>query len=158
MLSRSEVEDFLFHETALLDAWQLEEWLALFTQDAVYEVPTAGAADDADSATSLFYIADDYSRLKARVARLMKKEAHSEFPRSHTARMLGNVRILQQNAERAEIRCTFITYRSKRSKTDAFFGHHRYVLKQESALRIASKRSFLDADTLRPQGRVSIIL
>ncbi len=158
MLARAEVEDFLFHETALLDAWRLEEWLALFTEDAVYEVPTAGSADDADSAKSLFYIADDYSRLRARVKRLMSAAAHSEFPRSHTARMLGNVRILRQEQGRAEIGCTFITYRSKRSKTDAFFGHHRYVLDSHGELRIASKRSFLDADNLRPQGRVSIIL
>ena len=134
------------------------EFPDLFTEDAVYEVPTAGSADDADSATSLFYIADDYSRLKARVVRLMSRQAHSEHPRSHTARILGNVRILSQAEGRAEIGCTFITYRAKRSKTDAFFGHHRYVLAQDGGLKIASKRSFLDADNLRAQGRVSIII
>jgi len=37
--TRSEIEDFLYHEAALLDDWQLPEWLALYTADARYEVP-----------------------------------------------------------------------------------------------------------------------
>jgi p-cumate 2,3-dioxygenase beta subunit len=36
---RQEVEDFLFREAELLDNWQLDEWLALFTEDARYVVP-----------------------------------------------------------------------------------------------------------------------
>ena len=47
----------------------------------------------ADPATSLFYIADDYVRLRERVVRLTKKEAHSEFPRSQQRHMISNVRI-----------------------------------------------------------------
>ena len=34
MTSRAEVEDFLYHEAALLDEWRLDEWLALLTDDA----------------------------------------------------------------------------------------------------------------------------
>ena len=29
MVTRAEIEDVLFHEAALLDAWKLEEWLGL---------------------------------------------------------------------------------------------------------------------------------
>jgi p-cumate 2,3-dioxygenase beta subunit len=158
-MNRGDYEDFLFHEAALLDEWRLPEWLALFTEDAIYEVPTAGAANDANSATSLFYIADDHMRLRHRVNRLMKREAHSEFPRSKTMRMIGNVRILNTDGITTEIASAFITYRSKNSATDTFFGHHRYVIKSSGGgPKIAVKRSFLDADNLRPQGRVSIIL
>ena len=39
VVTRAEVEDFLYHEAALLDGWQLDEWLALLTEDARYEVP-----------------------------------------------------------------------------------------------------------------------
>ena len=28
-MTRSEAEDFLFHEAALLDAWKLDEWLSM---------------------------------------------------------------------------------------------------------------------------------
>lgn len=157
--ARADYEEFLFAEAAFLDEWRLEEWLALFTQDAVYEVPTAGASDDADSATSLFYIADDYSRLCHRVRRLMKKDAHSEYPRSHLVHMISNVRILNSDSAGVHVGCVFITMRSKDENTDSYFGHHRYIFRNvDGVMRIASKRSFLDADNLRPQGRVSIIL
>ena len=158
-LKRADYEEFLFAEAALLDEWRLDEWLALFTEDAIYEVPTAGSNEDADSAVSLFYIADDYARLCHRVKRLMKPGAHSESPRSHTARIIANVRILQNHCDKVEVGCRFVTYRTKNGVTDTFFGHHRYVFTtRDSQVRIASKRTFIDAENLRPQGRVSIIL
>ena len=41
--TRLEVEDFLYHEAALLDGWQLDDWTELFTDDAEHIVP---ATDD----------------------------------------------------------------------------------------------------------------
>ena len=87
-VTRTELEDFLFLEAALLDNWQLDEWLALFVEGARYFIPPAGAEDDADPATSLFYVADDYHRLCERVKRLKKRTAHAEFPRSRCRRMV----------------------------------------------------------------------
>jgi p-cumate 2,3-dioxygenase beta subunit len=157
--SRADYEDFLFNEAALLDEWRLDEWFALFVEDAIYEVPTAGAPDDADSAEALFYIADDHARLRHRVERLKKPGAHSEWPRSDTARIISNVRVLSRRGQDTEIGCTFVTYRSKNDITDLFVGHSRYLLRDVGgALRIASKRVLLDMNSLRPQGRVSILL
>src|ERR1700751_3895441 len=85
---RAEVEAFLYAEAALLDEWRLDEWFALFPPGATYEVPPPAAPDDDDSAKALFYIADDYVRLRERVARLGKREAHAEFPRSRLRRMI----------------------------------------------------------------------
>ena len=39
VVTRAEVEDFLYHEAALLDEWKLKEWEALLTDDAAYYVP-----------------------------------------------------------------------------------------------------------------------
>jgi p-cumate 2,3-dioxygenase subunit beta len=158
-VTRGDLEDFLFLEAALLDEWRLEEWLALFEPGARYWVPAAGAPDDADPATTLFYIADDYHRLTERVKRLKKRTAHAEFPPSRCRRLISNVRIL--SAEGAEILATsnYVTYRSKMGKTDTYFGHHRYTLHAApSGLRIARKTTFIDADDLRAQNKVSIIV
>ncbi len=38
--TRQQIEDFLFEEAALLDAWRLDEWLELLTEDATYRVPS----------------------------------------------------------------------------------------------------------------------
>ncbi len=160
ILSRLDFEDFLYHEAALLDAWRLDEWYALFTEDAVYEVPTAGSADDVSSSEALFYIADDHGRLGHRIKRLNKSSAHAEFPHSKTARIIGNVRVLDRRADATEVGCTFVVYRSKDENLHIFAGHIRYLLREDEggALRIASKRVFLDMNSLRSQGRVSILL
>jgi p-cumate 2,3-dioxygenase subunit beta len=157
--SRTEYEDFLFNEAALLDEWRLDEWFALFTEGATYEVPTAGARDDVLSSEMLFYVADDYERLRHRVVRLKKNGAHSEWPRSDGARLISNVRILGSEGSDVSLGCKFVTYRAKDGVTDTFFGHHIYGLRHTAAgLKIASKRTMLDMNNLRPGGRISIIL
>lgn len=159
LFSRSEIEDFLYHEAALLDDWRLEEWFALFAPGATYEVPTAGAKDDVSSAEALFYIADDYDRLRYRVERLNSPTAHAEWPRSDTARIIGNVRVLGIDVAGVQVRCTYVCYRSKNYVTDTFIGHCLYTLVgKPGAIQIASKRVMLDLNSLRQQGKVSIIL
>lgn len=158
-LLKSTCEDFLCHEAALLDDWNLEEWLNLFAEGAIYEVPTTGRPEGVSSADELFYIADDWFRLKHRVARLMKQGAHSEWPRSHCTRSISNVRILSEDADGILVGSVFVTYRSKGDRTDTYFGHHRHVLRQiNGELKIASKVSLLGMGSLRPHGRVSIIV
>jgi p-cumate 2,3-dioxygenase beta subunit len=157
-VTRAEVEDFLYAEAALLDDWRLDEWFALFAPDAVYEVPTAGAPDDDDSAKALFYIADDYVRLRERVARLGKREAHAEFPRSRLRRMVSNVRILSALSGRLRVACNLVCYRAKNGKVDNYFGHVLYELDVSGPRwMIAAKRVMLDMDLLYP-GKVSILL
>lgn len=157
--SRADYEDFLYHEAALLDAWQLEAWLGLFAEGATYEIPTAGRPSDVSSSEELFYIADDWFRLQHRVERLLKPGAHSEWPRSLGLRMIGNVRILGNDERGVRIGCAFTTYRSIADRTDTYFCHHDYRLTEiGGALRISDKRTLLAMSSLRPQGRISIIV
>lgn len=157
--SRADVEDFLFLEAELLDDWRLPEWLELFTDDAHYYVPATDLPPDASPDNNLFYIADDRYRLGERVARLMKKSAHSEQPRSKTRHLFSNVRIRKRSAEALEVGLAFATYRSKDEVSDVYVGAIRYQLvSRDGALRIREKRCQLDMDGLKPQGRISIIL
>lgn len=158
--TRARIEDFLFHEAALLDDWKLDEWLALFTGDARYEVPSADLPRDASPDTNLFYIADDAFRLGERVKRLQKKTAHSEYPRSKTRHLVSNVRVLESDATSCRVAAAFLTYRSKDGHTDTYVGSsdYRIVAAADGALRIGYKRCVLDLESLRPQGRVSILL
>lgn len=158
-VTRSEVEDLLYHEAELLDTWQLNEWLTLFTEDGCYYVPSTDLPRDASSDNSLFYIADDPVRLHERVVRLMKKTAHSEYPRSHTRHLVSNVRVLDANADEVKVAAAFVTYRIKFGSTDVYVGSTHYRLRRlHGQLRIVEKRCFLDLESLRPHGRVSILL
>lgn len=158
-ITRSDVEEFLYREAAMLDRWQLEEWLALFTDDAVYHVPTIGTAADVGPENTLFYIADDRARLRERVIRLQKKGAHVEWPRSRTRHMVTNVLIDGRDDHELQVSAAFAVHRFKNAAADVYVGSYRYRLAiLGDGLRIREKRSMLDMDALRPHGRVSILL
>jgi p-cumate 2,3-dioxygenase beta subunit len=158
-ITRDDVEDFLYQEAELLDEWRLPEWLALFTDDAHYLVPSTDLSRDASPDNNLFYIADDRFRLGERVARLMKRTAHSEYPRSKTRHLVSNVRIRNRTPDALEVGAAFVTWRTKDGVTDTYIGSNRYqIVPGAAGLRIREKRCHLDLDGLRPQGRVSILL
>ena len=158
-VTRTEAEDLLFEEADLLDQWQLEQWLALYTEDAAYLVPSTDLAPGADPAKTLFYIADDHARMTQRVLRLQKKSAHSEWPRSRTRHLVSNVRVGMAQGDETPVSAAFVTFRSKNGVTDTYMGRALYRLKRiDGALRIREKRCELDLDGLRPHGRISIIL
>ena len=158
-VNRGDREDFLYGEAALLDAWQLEEWLELFVDGASYWVPPAGAEDSVDPSTTLFYVADDWFRLQERVKRLGKKTAHVEYPKSLCRHLISNVRILGGSDTDFKVTSNFVTYRSKGGITETYLGHHLYdMCLMEGSIRIKHKSSFLDIDDINEQGKVSIII
>jgi p-cumate 2,3-dioxygenase beta subunit len=156
-VTRGEVEDFLYEEAALLDAWKLDEWLALLTDDATYRVPS-NDRPDSDPRGTLFTIADDIARIRSRVTRLKDRNAHAEYPPSRTRRLISNLRIVEKNPLRVE--ANFVVYRH-RSNDDVrqYVGRYRYVLrKTDGKLKIASREAVLDAMELASLGAVSFIL
>jgi p-cumate 2,3-dioxygenase beta subunit len=158
-VTRSDVEEFLYREAAMLDRWQLEQWLALYTEDAIYHVPTIGTAPETGPENTLFYIADDRTRLRERVIRLQKKGAHVEWPRSRTRHLVTNVLIDERSESELQVSAAFAVHRFKNAAADVYVGSYRYRLAiTDEGLRIREKRAMLDMDALRPHGRVSILL
>ena len=160
LLLRLEVEDFLFHEPQLLDAWRLPEWSELFTDDGRYEVASMSEDQpwEASPATSIFLISDDRAQLRLRAERLMKKTAHCEYPHSKTRHIIANVRCRPVGEEIA-VEANFVAYRTKSGRTSRYMGEAHYRLVRDGmTLRIRAKRCALDLDTLNDQGRMTIIL
>jgi p-cumate 2,3-dioxygenase subunit beta len=156
-VSRAEIEDFLYQEAALLDAWKLDQWLALLAEDATYRVPS-NDRPESDPRGTLFTIADDMARLRSRVTRLKDRNAHAEFPPSRTRRIISNVRIVEKNPLRVE--ANFVVYRYRRNEdVRNYVGLYRYSLRREGGqLRIAAREAVLDAMELGSLGAVSFIL
>ena len=159
MPTRSEVEEFLYREAALLDEWCLEEWLALLTEDARYLVPS-NDAPDGDPANTLYTIADDIQRIRGRVRRLNDPGAHAEFPHSRTRRIISNVRIVGDGEGELEVAANFVVYRFRRNeRVGEYVGRYRYRLRVvDGALRIAFREAILDAQELGGLGSVAFIL
>lgn len=158
-VTRQQVEDFLYEEAALLDAWRLDGWLALLTDDAVYRVPS-NDRPESDPKDTLFIIADDVHRIRARVTRLKDRNAHAEYPPSRTRRIISNVRIVAQNGSELGVAANFVVYRFRREeRIREYVGRYRYELRiEEGRLEIARREAILDAMELGSLGSVSFIL
>jgi p-cumate 2,3-dioxygenase subunit beta len=158
-VTRAHIEDFLYQEAALLDEWRLDEWLELLTEDARYQVPS-NDRPDADPANTLFTVADDISRIRARVTRLKDRNAHAEFPHSRTRRLISNVRIVGREGSELRVEANFVVYRFRRDeRIREYVGRYRYVLRHAGgALKIAKREAVIDAMELGTLGSVSFIL
>lgn len=154
---REMVEDFLYQEAALLDAWRLDEWLALFTADGRYVVPTTDLPDG-DPRNDLVFIDDDMVRLRARVERLKSRHGHREYPSSRTRRFITNVRIKMEDGGIA-VTSSFLVYRFRMGESSPYVGWYEHRLKQlDGELKIHRRKAVLDLEALREHGAVSIIL
>ena len=158
LFTRSEIEEFLFDEAALLDEWRLEEWLALMAPDARYLVPPLDAPD-ADHRDTLFLIADDRRTLVSRVRQLLSGTTWAENPRSRTRRLITNVRLLAVDGDEARVTANFAVWRFQHEQSDVYVGQYRHVLvRGPGGLLFRERRAVLDLETLRPHGKLSFIL
>jgi p-cumate 2,3-dioxygenase beta subunit len=155
---RQEVEDFLYKEADLLDRWHLDEWLELLTDDATYQVPPTDVPGG-DAKSTLFIIADDNSRIRARVKQLMGKSAWAENPPSRTRRLISNVRVLARDGDSIHIAANFAVYRFRHELVDTYVGQYQHELvRRDDGFRIRRRKAVLDIEALRPQGKISFIL
>lgn len=155
---RLEVEHFLYEEAELLDSWRLDDWVALFTEDAINHVP---ALDDPnrDPAESVFLVADDLPRIRSRVRQLLGDSAWAENPRSQTCRLITNIRVISVDGPTVGATANFLVQRCRRERISTFVGQYRYKLvRHELGFKIRERRAILAQDTLREQGIMSIIL
>ena len=159
LLLKEEIEQFLYREAELLDAWKLDDWLKLMTEGASYYVPPTDKPE-ASHEEALFIIADDAVRLKERVIRLKDPSCHVEYPPSRTRRLITNVRIAAAPDGAIGVKANFVVYRNRRGGDKrAFTGEYRYILhRRNGELRIHERRAVLDAEELGELGPVSFIL
>jgi 3-phenylpropionate/cinnamic acid dioxygenase small subunit len=87
---RRAVEEFLYEEARLADSHRYEEWLALWTDDALYWVPAAGGKDT-DPERQASYIYDNIVRLRTRLGMLISGEKFSQLPPSQLVRVVSNI-------------------------------------------------------------------
>ena len=158
-VTRAEVEDFLFHEAALLDSWKLKEWEDLLTDDATYYVPPNDELEG-DYKNTLYIISDDRERIRQRVIRVLDPNCHAEYPRSRTCRLITNVRIMGVEGDLVTVASNFVCYRYRRYQREfVYVGTYEHQLRKTAqGFRIKQRRVFLAAHELGQLGSVSFIL
>lgn len=158
-VTRADVEDFLFREAELLDAWRLDDWAKMLDAEAYYYVPPTDKPE-ASHEDTLFIVADDAVRLRERIIRLKDPSCHVEYPPSRTRRLIANVRLGDIQDDILSVRANFVVYRYRRnSDMRVFTGEYRYRLRiVDAGMRIVERRSVLDVEELGPMGSISFIL
>jgi 3-phenylpropionate/cinnamic acid dioxygenase small subunit len=133
------VEEFLYHEARLLDTQRLEEWLALFTDDATYWVPLEQGQKDPVATSSIIY--DDRTLLELRVKQARHPRAHARLPLARTLHQVGNVAVTKDEANDLTVRSNLVLveYRAEKQRVWGALIEHRLRRAGES-YRIAHKR------------------
>lgn len=137
---RPAVENFLYSEARLLDERRFDEWLDLFTDDAIYWIPAGAEDPDPKRYVSLVY--DDRLRLKQRIGRLKGGFGHSQEPPSRVYRMVGNVEIGKQDAGEVTVHSVLALFEVRYGKQTVYAARCTYRLRlhDNGVFRIASKR------------------
>ena len=133
------VEDFLFHEARLLDTGQLEAWLDLYTEDAIYWLPLEREQKDAVETSSIIH--DDRTLLGLRVKQARHPRAHARLPLARTVHQIGNIEVFQKNSSEVKVNSTLILieFRSEKQRVWGALVEHR-LRRAGDSFRIAHKR------------------
>jgi 3-phenylpropionate/cinnamic acid dioxygenase small subunit len=129
----------LLHEALLLDDGKFDDWLALFTPEAWYWVPSE--PDQADPVETVSLIYDDRRLLETRIRRLASPRMYSQEPRSRTSRIVTNATIEEAGKDACTVRSKFVMIEYRREHQRLFGGTvlHRLIQKN-GRIMIASKR------------------
>jgi benzoate/toluate 1,2-dioxygenase beta subunit len=138
VLAPPDVQEFIWLEAHLLNARRFEEWLELFTDNAIYWVPERPDQMDGENEPSLAY--DDMGLLRARIQRLRHPHVYSQQPPSLGVRVVSN--ILSDPVRDAEIsvHSTFVMIEYRKSEQRVFGGELEHRLRHcDARWRIARK-------------------
>jgi len=139
IFSLQECETFLVDEARLLDESRFDEWLALFTDDATYWVPSEPDQKSPFDTVSLMY--DDRRLLETRVRRLASPRIYSQEPRSRTSRIVTNASVEGSSSRGTLVRSKFSIVESRRGQQRVFAGTYLHELvRAGTSIRIVSKR------------------
>jgi len=134
-----EVEQFLYHQSELLDGKNWQGYLDLFAEDGLYWMPCSADQTDWESWPSIFI--EDKSLMEVRMERVTHPNAWSQAPLWATSHVVGNVVLESVQGEEISVRSRFHMMELRRDDIRHFGGAYRHLLVRTAAgLRIRRQR------------------
>lgn len=157
-----DVEQFLYQEAECLDAWRLDEWLALFTDDLHYWVPMRRNVPHNRRDTEFTRPYEDVSwfeetkdGLNRRVKQIQTGVHWAEEPLSRTTHMVSNVRLAaihpdSRAPEAVEVSYKFLVNRNRlETETDLLIGRKEdSLVRTADGWKISKRKVILDQNVL----------
>ena len=137
-----DVEQFLYREARLIDERKFDDWLALFTDDALYWAPANRNNIDPTREVSLIY--DDRRRMGDRIWRLQSGMAHSQDPASKTRHLISNVEVIEATENEVTVSSCFAIFELRRGVQKTYAGRYEHHLRRvDGSWKIAFKKAEL---------------
>jgi 3-phenylpropionate/cinnamic acid dioxygenase small subunit len=156
-----EVEDLYYGEADLLDERHYEQWLELFTADAIYwmpmrkNVPWEERDRDVTSEDDVSWMQDDKETLEKRVRQLLTGIHWAEEPLSRVSHLITNIRLVEPpqslgEGEAMQVKCRFFVYRNRlETETDLLVGRREDTLRRVAGqLKVARRKIIIEQSVL----------
>lgn len=145
----TEVTQLIYLESTLLDRREWDDWIDLYTEDAVYWVPSWAneeeTIEDPELQLNLIYLRNR-GGLEDRIFRIESRDSYASVPLDRTVHVVGNVLITLEmdGTVEATANCIIHTYGKKGGLTRGSL--YDFTLRREGeALKIARKKiTFID--------------
>ncbi|WP_432992516.1 aromatic-ring-hydroxylating dioxygenase subunit beta [Dactylosporangium sp. CA-233914] len=157
MLLQHEVEQFYYHEAALLDSHRYEDWVRLFTDDTHYFMPLRRTMTrrqlhlEFTQPGDMAYFDENKQFLEIRARKFATGTSWAEDPPSRTRHLITNVRIAEQSGAELVVHSNFMLYRTRlKEDVDQWVGRREDTLRRtEAGLAIAKRCIYLDQTILQ---------
>ena len=149
-----EIEQFLFFEATLIDHRQLDEWLGLFSDDAIYCAPNA--SEESDPTREGFIIYEDHRGLDERVRRLQHPAALTQVPPPRSRHMIANV-VVTESADGVAVSSNQVVYFARQGAEAQYAGSWEHLLVRDGERwKIKRKKIYLLMND-RPMSQLPVL-
>ena len=147
---KRDVAELIQWEATLLDRRRWADWIDLYTEDAVYWVPSWAneeeTVSDPETHLNLIYMRDR-GGLEDRIFRIESRDSYASLPLDRTVHVVGNVLIEKVDGDEiaAFANCLIHSYGKKGGQTRASL--YDFILRRQAdgTLRIMRKKiTFID--------------
>lgn len=149
-----EVEEFLFHQSGLLDRRRWQEYIDLFDEHGIYWMPASPEQTTWEGTPAIF--AEDRNLMTVRMKRVEHPDAWSQRPLWGTSHIVGNIMIDRVHPDGdVEVSSRFHMMEFRRDSSRHFAGSYYHRLRREGeSYRIRLQR----VDMVNAQGPYDYVL
>jgi 3-phenylpropionate/cinnamic acid dioxygenase small subunit len=122
------VEQFLYHQSELLDGKHWAAYINLFAEEGVYWMPATPEQTEWLDSPSIF--AEDKRMMEIRMGRVTHPNAWSQAPHWGTSHLVGNAVIESADAQEIRVRSRFQMAELRRDQLRHFAGTYRHTLRR----------------------------
>ena len=158
LILKDEVEQFFYHEAALLDERRYEEWINLMADDIHYFMPIRKNVkfgewehENSDPASEISWFDEGKDVLEGRVRQLMTGVHWAEEPVSRIRHIISNVRVLGVDGDEITTSDNFFVWHNRLlEEVNLFVGRRDQVLRRdpETGFKVVKRTILLDQNVL----------